>query len=160
MSVRDRIDAAILAHLQNNARLSNKELAARVDLAPSSCLERVRRLEREGVLRGYHADVAPTALGVQLQAMIAVRLHQEHSDEVTTFRAHARRLPECLTLYHMAGKNDFLLHVGVRDSSHLREIALDQVMSRPEVAHVETAVIFGFDRSDGIPDLRVTESQL
>lgn len=160
MPVRDRIDAAILAALQNNARLSNKELASRVDLAPSSCLERVRRLEREGVLRGYHANVQPEALGIQLQAMIAVRLHQAHSDEVTTFQAHARSLPECLTLYHMSGKNDFLVHVGVRDSTHLREISLDQIMSRPEVAHVETAVIFAFDRSDGIPDLRITESGL
>jgi DNA-binding Lrp family transcriptional regulator len=72
----DRIDRALVRALQKDARLSNKELAAQVGLAPSSCLERVRRLRRTGVLRGFHADVAPEALGVGLQALIAVQLRQ------------------------------------------------------------------------------------
>ena len=63
----DRIDFGIISELQNNARLSNKELAARVKLAPSSCLERTRRLTADGVLRGFHAEVDPAALGVGLQ---------------------------------------------------------------------------------------------
>ena len=65
----DRIDFEILAQLQNDARLSNKELAARVHLAPSSCLERVRRLRRLGAITGFHATVDPEVLGIALQAM-------------------------------------------------------------------------------------------
>ena len=78
MEALDRIDYEIVRRLRNNARLSNKELAAEVGLAPSSCLVRVRGLERDGVLRGYHADVDPGSLGVRLQAMISIRL-QRHS---------------------------------------------------------------------------------
>jgi DNA-binding Lrp family transcriptional regulator len=70
----DRIDFALLAALQKDARLSNKELAARVALAPSSCLERVRRLREEGVLTGFRAQVDPRALGIAMQALVFVRL--------------------------------------------------------------------------------------
>jgi DNA-binding Lrp family transcriptional regulator len=69
----DRIDFAILAALQNDGRLTNKELAGRVGLAPSSCLERVRRLREAGTLRGSHAEVDPAVLGIGLQALLAVR---------------------------------------------------------------------------------------
>lgn len=72
----DRIDRAILAHLQKNARLSNKELAAKVGLAPSSCLARVQRLTKQGVIKGFHAFVDPQALGIGLQALVAVKLKQ------------------------------------------------------------------------------------
>ena len=78
----DGIDFGILHELQNNARLSNKELAAKVKLAPSSCLERTRRLSAQGVLRGFHADVDPAALGVGLQAMIHVRLARHSRNHV------------------------------------------------------------------------------
>ncbi len=138
----DRIDHAILAALRNNARLTNKELAARVGLAPSSCLERVRRLHADGILLGYHAEIRPDALGISLQAMIAVRLMRHSRATVESFREHLRSMPEVMDIYHLAGANDFLLRVGVRDSDHLRELILSAFTSRPEVAHVETALIF------------------
>jgi DNA-binding Lrp family transcriptional regulator len=69
----DRTDLDILAHLQKDARLSNKELAAKIGLAPSSCLARVRRLERSGALHGYHAEVDARVYGVTLEALVAVR---------------------------------------------------------------------------------------
>ena len=68
----DRIDREILAHLQHDARISNKELAAKVGLAPSSCLARVRRLQRSGAILGYHAEVDPRVYGVTLEALVAV----------------------------------------------------------------------------------------
>ncbi len=138
----DRIDRILVAQLQNNARLSNKELAARVGLAPSSCLERVRRLVRDGVLRGFHADVNPGALGVALQAMIAVRLKQHSRDLAAAFRRHVAALPEVVSVFHIAGENDYLLQVAVHDVDHLRNFTLDRLTARDEVAHVETALIF------------------
>ena len=90
----DRIDFEILAALQEDARLSNKELAARIGLAPSTCLVRVRRLVEAGVLRGFHADIDPAALGVGLMAMISVRLSRHARDTVETFRQHVLSLPE------------------------------------------------------------------
>jgi DNA-binding Lrp family transcriptional regulator len=138
----DRIDFEIVAALQNNARLSNKELAAQVGLAPSSCLARVRRLQAEQVLRGFHAEVDPAALGIRLQALIAVRLRHHTRQLVETFRAHLLSLPEVVSVYHVSGRQDFLAHVGVRDADHLRDLALDAFTTRPEVAHIETSLIF------------------
>jgi len=148
----DRIDRALIAALQDDVRLSNKELAARVGLAPSSCLERVRRLRAAGVVRGAHAEIAPHALGVELEAMIAVQLRQHARAEVEAFRAHALSLPEVVAVYHVAGTYDFLVHVATRGASHLRNVALDAFTSRPEVARLETSLIFEATRSWRLPD--------
>ncbi len=138
----DRIDREILVALSNNARLSNKELAAKVGLAPSSALERFRRLVREKWLRGFHADVDPRAFGLGLEAMISVRLKQHSRDQFEAFRLYAQTLPEVVAAYHMAGGNDFLVHVRARDADHLRDFAIDAFTTRPEVGHLETALVF------------------
>lgn len=138
----DRTDLTILDALRKDARLSNKELAARAGLAPSSCLQRVRRLEQRGVIRGYHAEVDPGALGVGMQAMVAIRLSRHSRSLVDSFREHVLGTPEVRAIYHVAGASDFLLHVAVRDADHLRELVLGTLTVRPEVAHVETALIF------------------
>ena len=147
----DRIDCALLAALQNDGRLSNKELAARVGLAPSSCLERVRRLRETGVLRGVHAELDPASVGIGLQALIAVRLRQHSRDLVEAFRAHVLSLHEVISLFHVAGANDFLVHVAVRDANHLRDLALDAFTRRDEVAHLETSLVFEHARSAEMP---------
>ncbi len=138
----DRTDFAILAALQNDARLSNKELAARVGLAPSSCLERVKRLRQSRVLTGFRALVDPGALGIALQALVFVRLARHARQQVKAFREHALSLPETVGVYHVAGQHDFLVHVGVRDANHLRDLAMDAFTSRREVARIETHLIF------------------
>ena len=130
MPTLNRTDFAILASLQNDARLSNKELAARVGLAPSSCLERVRRLREEGVLTGFRAIVEPRALGIAMQALVFVTLARHARQQVKSFRQHALSLPEAIAVYHVAGQHDFLVHVGVRDANHLRDLAMDAFTSR------------------------------
>lgn len=148
----DRTDRAILALLQQDARLTNKELAARVGVAQSTCSERVRRLERTGVFSGYHAEVDQSMLGVGLQAMIAVRLQRHERSQVDRFRAYAESLPEVVAFYHMAGSDDFLVHVVVRDSEHLRDIAMGAFTAQPEVTHIETSIIFEHTRFLRVPD--------
>ena len=150
----DGIDGRILEALQNNARLSNKELAHAVGLAASSCLERVRRLVQSGVLRGFHAEVAPEAMGIELQAMIAVRLVKHSRGDFEAFRTHLLTLPEVMEVYHVSGGNDFLVHVGVRDVHHVRDLALDAFTSRPEVEHLETMIIFERVGNPVIPNYR------
>ena len=125
-----------------------------VGLAPSSCLERVRRLEARGVLRGYHAEVDSAALGVGLQAMVAIRLSRHSRAFVDSFREHVLGTPEVRVVYHVAGASDFLLHVAVRNAEHLRELVLSAITVRPEVAHVETALIFEQVRNTELPFLR------
>ena len=138
----DQTDREILAALANNARLSNKELAARVGLAPSSCHERLRRLVQTGAVLGFHADVNPSVLGYGIEAMIAVRLPQHSRQNFDQFRAYVVTIPEVVDVYHVSGEIDFLVHVVARDAQHLRDLALDRFLSRPEVGHIETELIF------------------
>lgn len=147
----DRIDGEIVAALQNDSRLSNKELAARVGLAPSTCLERVRRLRASGVLRGFHADVDPKALGIGLQAFVAIRLGRHSREVYETFQTHVLSLDEVVATYHVAGSNDFMLHVVVRDPQHLQVLILDAFTTWDEVVHVETTLIYGHKRRAALP---------
>lgn len=147
----DRIDIEILGLLQKNARLTNKEIAARVGLAPSSSYERVRRLWRGGAIKGFYAEVDPACMGVAIQALIAVRLNKHARDLVDKFWAHALSLPEVIAIYHLTGADDFLVHVAVRNSEHLRELALDAFTTREEVAHLETRLVFEARRTHRFP---------
>jgi DNA-binding Lrp family transcriptional regulator len=151
MSEFDEVDRRILAALRNDARISNKALAEAAGVAPSTCLARVARLEARGVVTGYHAELDPRAIGVGVQAMIAVRLEKHSRAEVDAFRAHLLSLAEVLTLYHVAGVNDFLVHVAVSDTEHLRRLVMDALTARPEVAHLETALIFSQTRNPKLP---------
>lgn len=147
----DRIDFAIVAALQNNARLSNKELAAKAGLAPSSCLERVRALTRAGILKGHHADVAPAALGIGLEALVAVRLVKHARQQFKSLYAHLHALPEVLAIFHVSGVNDLQVHVAVRDLQHLRDLIVEKFAGRPEVGHCETSVLFDVYRKHEWP---------
>ena len=138
----DATDFEILRQLQNNARISNKDLAERIGLAPSTTLVRTRQLERAGIIRSYRAAIDPAALGIGLQALIAVRLREHTAADVAAFQDYVLGLPEVMRLYHVAGADDFLVHVGVRDSDALRDFAMSALTTRPEVAHLETGLIF------------------
>lgn len=149
----DRIDDIILLELQKDARLSNKELAARVGLAPSSCLVRVQRLFASGVLTGSHARVDPAAMGIGLAAMISVQLGRHGRGTIERVAAELLALPEVVQLYHVAGSQDLLVHVVARGAEHLRVLVTDHFSAREEVAHIETALIFEHHRADVVPRL-------
>lgn len=149
----DRTDRQIVAHLTNDARTSNKQLAAKVGLAPSTCSERLKRLEEAGVFTGFHATVDPAALGIGLRALIAIRLRRHAANEVETFIQRAMGLPEVISVSHVTGANDFQVHVVVRGADHLRDLAVNAFTSWPEVAHIETSLIFAHHEKPGLPDL-------
>lgn len=143
----DRIDRDILGWLQHDARISNKDLAAKVGLAPSSCLSRVRRLEESGALLGYHAEVDPRVYGVTLEALIAIRLEKHARPAIASFERHIGTLAEVRGVFHVTGANDYLVHAAVSDAEHLREFALAAFATRAEVAHLETSLIFSHRRN-------------
>jgi DNA-binding Lrp family transcriptional regulator len=149
----DRTDRTIVALLQENARRTNKELAAAAGIAPSTCSERLRRLEDSGVLAGYRAVVDPAALGIGLRAVIAVRLGRHAAATVDRFRHHAEQMPEVVAFSHVTGANDFLVHVVVRDAAHLRQVAVAGFTGLPEVTHIETSLVFEHVDKSGLPDL-------
>jgi DNA-binding Lrp family transcriptional regulator len=149
----DRTDRQMIAHLTKDARTSNKQLAAATGLAPSTCSERLKRLEEGGVFTGFHAAVDPAVLGIGLRALIAIRLRRHAADEVETFINRAMALAEVTSVSHVTGANDFQVHVVVRGADHLRDLAVNAFTSWPEVAHIETSLIFAHHEKPGLPDL-------
>jgi len=148
----DAIDFKIIKALQENARLSNKEVAAKVHLSPSSCLERSRRLKEAGVLERFFTRVDAKAVGVNLQAMIAVKLERHSQASRETFREDALRCEEVVSLYHVTGVNDFLIHVAVRDAEHLRRLIVEELSTSVALERLETSMILD-ETSRGLPIL-------
>jgi len=138
----DDIDARLLTRLQRDGRVSNKELAAEVGLAPSSCLERVRRLREDGVLLGTRALVDAEAVGVALQAMVALRLQTHDQTSLRSLRALLESRDEVVGLYHLSGAEDLLVHVACRDTDHLRALVIDAIGAHAAVRQVETSLVF------------------
>jgi len=149
----DRTDRSILGLLAQNARQTNKELAESVGLSQSACLDRVRRLRAKGALRGSHADVDPAAFGIGVQAIVAVQLKRHTRSAVARFEKHALDLPQVTALYHVTGSNDYLAHAVAQDMDHLRDFTLDAITSLPEVARVETSLVFKETKKPVWPDL-------
>ena len=148
----DRIDFEILRMLQNDARISNKELALANGISPSTCLERVRRLKNGGVIQGYHATVKAESLGIAVQAMISIRLRQHASIDFEALMREMSETREVVNCYLLSGGNDFLVHVAVRDVEHLRTLVVDRFTARHEVAHIETALIFEYVKGSVLPN--------
>ncbi len=111
----DRIDRRILAALQQDGRLTNQALSERVALSPSACLARVRRLERAGVIEGYHARLDPFAIdvGIVLFAEVTLKGHSPH--ELARFDAAIAAMPQIVEASHVSGDFDYLLKVVVKD---------------------------------------------
>ena len=145
----DDIDRAILEALTEDARVPNNRLAERLGIAPSTCLQRVRALRRNGVLKGFHAEVDLAALGRPLQAMIAVRLTVHHREEIEDFTRAVRELPGVLSVFHVAGVNDYLVWVAAADAQDLREFVVDHLATHRSVAHAETSLIYEHRRGPG-----------
>jgi len=145
----DDIDRHIVRELARDARIANNALADRVGIAPSTCLGRVRSLRERGVIRGYHADVDPAALGRPLQAMIAVRLQSHARSRIRVFVAGVAGLPEVLNVFFLAGKDDFLLHVAAASTSALRDF-VETLSSNEDVSYTETSLIFEHIRADAV----------
>jgi DNA-binding Lrp family transcriptional regulator len=150
----DRTDFAILGLLQNDARLSIKEIAAEVGLAPSSTHERIRRLRDADILRGTHVEVDPKALGIGLEALLMIELSKHRRSTVDSFLDEVVKVPEVRFAFLVTGRHDLIVHVAVRDTQHLKDLALDNFTNRPGVARIETSIIFDARRRYDLPLLR------
>ncbi|MEV4319434.1 Lrp/AsnC family transcriptional regulator [Actinocrispum sp. NPDC049592] len=139
----DSVDVAILRILQTDGRIANKELAAKVGVAPSTCLDRVARLRRAGVITGYRADVDAAAVGRTVDALLAVQVQPHSRGVADAFVAHVLSLPETRAVHHVTGADDFIVHVSCGGTSDLQRLVLDQFTARREIGRVQTHLIFG-----------------
>ncbi|MGF6722586.1 Lrp/AsnC family leucine-responsive transcriptional regulator [Paraburkholderia sp. GAS41] len=151
----DTIDRRILAILQENGRLSNQEIAERVNLSPSPCLRRIRRLEESGVIRGYVALLDPQRLGLDLLAYVNVRLEKRGGPTLSPrgdgvplragathadlFRVAVQTWPEVVACHAMTGDMDYLLRVQVEDMAHFSRFVQDRLLHHPSVIDVKSS---------------------
>ena len=148
----DRIDLLLLAELQRAGRQTNAELADRVHLSPSACLRRVQRLEREGVIVGYRAEVDPERLGLGLQAFVRVQLKSHDAERIAIFAEQVNAWPEVVACHALTGDMDYLLHVIVAGLEHFSRFLLDKLLAQAEVADVNSSfVLRTVKASTGIP---------
>ncbi len=156
----DAIDRRILAILQENGRLSNQEIAERVNLSPSPCLRRIRRLEEAGVITGYVALLDPKQLGLDLLAYVSVRLEKRGgvapggsgATHAERFRAAVQAWPEVVACHAMTGDLDYLLRVQVEDMAHFSRFVQEQLLHHPSVIDVKTSfALESFKETTALP---------
>ena len=137
----DRTDLALLAVLQENGRIANAELAERVKLSPSACLRRVQRLERDGVIAGYSAQVDPARVGLGLQAFVRVQLARHDAATIAEFSAKVEAWDEVVACHALTGDMDYLLEVVVEDLEHFSRLLLDRLLNDATVDDVNSSFV-------------------
>ena len=137
----DRTDLAILSLLTKDARVSNKELATAVGLAPSSCHERLKSLREKKVLLGSHAEVDLHALGFSIEALLFIQLAKIGSGKVDEYLQRTAAIAEVRSVFLVSGHFDVVTHVAVRSMEHLKRVISDH-FHQTFVIRVETSVVF------------------
>ncbi len=135
----DHIDHKILKHLQENARITNAELAERVGLSPTPCLRRLRRLETEGIIKGYRTEINREALGVNVTVIILVKLEREDDKTLREFEAAIKNREEVMECYLVTGKFDYFIRVVVPSLATYETFLSETMLRMPNIATVESS---------------------
>jgi DNA-binding Lrp family transcriptional regulator len=134
----DRTDQAIIDELRRDARLSNVELAERVNLSPSPCLRRVRALEREGVIRGYHADIDPATVGRGFEVEVMIELTHKDRRTVEAFEQRITAMAPVIECRRMFGVPDYLVRVAVEDTQAYEAFYMNELAELPGIGRVSS----------------------
>lgn len=138
----DETDERIVWELTRDGRLSNKDLAERIGVAPSTCLARVRALRESGVLRSFHASPEWDALGLPIQAIVAVRLKAQARAQIRSYAQRVVTLPNVLNVFFLGGADDFFIHVACASTSQLRDFVATELSMDDSVASTQTNIVF------------------
>jgi len=144
----DELDQKILKALQASGRKKNADLARELGVAPSTMLERVRRLEDSGIVKGYRATIDPKMLGLNIQAFISVSLYRHDAENIRKFEEGVRRIHYVRACYHLTGRFDYLLHVAARDLTQLGALIKNEIASLPSFGKSETFLAFSEIKPD------------
>ena len=139
----DSKDRQIIRELQQNGRLTNNELAERVNLSPSPCLRRLRNMEKSGVIRGYTALVDQKAYGLPITVFVRIRLEHHSQETVTTFERNILDMEEVLECHLMTGDVDYLLHVIVESLETYETFIRQKIHRIPSIASIDTSFAYG-----------------
>lgn len=136
----DQIDRMILRELQDDARLTNQELAQRVSLTPSPCLRRVRELERAGVITGYRAIVDPAAVGRGFEVLVSLEVRHDR-EVVEAFEQAIADLPEVIEAYRLFGSPGYQIRIAVADAAAYERVWIEKLTALPGVSDVNSQLI-------------------
>ena len=139
----DHIDRLIIRELQTDARQTNQELAERVNLSPSPCLRRVRKLERDGVLLGYTAIVDQEKYGLPINAFVSIRLEKQTDAAIRAFEEGVQDIDEIIECYLMTGSRDYSLYVVSQSLKSYEQFIREKLTKLPGIAAIETSFAFG-----------------
>jgi DNA-binding Lrp family transcriptional regulator len=156
MACMDELDSAIVENLQRDGRLSNRDLAATLGIAPSTCLERTRALMARGVVTGYHAEVSLSALGRDVQALLQVQIRPLSREVINGFKAYVVTLPEVLSVFVVSGGDDFLVHVAVPSVEELHGFLMDKFSKRKEIVSFRSSIVFEHTQKQVVESLVAT----
>ena len=137
----DSVDRKILSILEKNARISNAELAEKVNLSPTPCLRRLRKLESTGLIRGYAALLDEKALGLQASALLFVNLEKNTKENAEQFEAALKLLPEVLECFVVAGRHDYVLRIVTRDLDDYARFIKERLAVLEKIADLESIII-------------------
>ena len=135
----DRIDFTILRELQQNARITNIELAQKAGLSPSACSRRVEQLEKSGVIEGYHANISNAAMGHPVTAIVHISLDRQSGSDLDKFEKAAADCPNIAACFLMSGEYDYILRVTARDMEHFEHIHKNWLSNLPGVSRVHSS---------------------
>ncbi|MDX1664648.1 MAG: Lrp/AsnC family transcriptional regulator [Candidatus Promineifilaceae bacterium] len=148
----DELDRAMLHHLQPDARLTNVELARRVDLSATGLQKRLRKLEERGVIEGYVTLLDRTALGFDMLCFVQVTLQKHEPEAVARFRDAVQGLSEVLECHHVTGEYDYLLKVVVRNTRHLEQFLMETLTPIPGMDKIRTSLVLSeIKRTTSVP---------
>jgi DNA-binding Lrp family transcriptional regulator len=148
----DAIDRQILTEVQADGRITNVDLSAKVGISAPPCLRRLRALEESGVIRGYHADIDPKALGYELTVFAMVGLSSQAESDLRAFEDRVKRLPQVIECNMLQGEIDFLLKCVAHDFADFQNFLVRELTSAPNVSSVKTSLVLRQNKAlPGVP---------
>ncbi len=142
----DNIDFQLLSYLQDDARISNAELAKKVGMAPSAVLERVKKLEQKAVIKSYSTRIEPAALNLKLLAFIFIRSSEGPGDTPTS--KLIAKIPEVLEVHHIAGEDCYLVKVRTEDTLSLVQLMRERFSKIPNIVSTKTTIVLETVKED------------
>ena len=137
----DKLDRRILSVLQKDGRLSMKDLGEQVGLSITPCIERVKRMERDGIISGYYARVNPVALGASLLMFVQITLSNKSGEMFDQFRREVLRIPQVLECHLVSGDFDYIIKARIQEMTEYRKLLGDILLQLPGAAQSKSYVV-------------------
>lgn len=146
----DSKDRQIIRALQANGRMTNQDLAEKVNLSPSPCLRRLRILEESGAIRGFHADVDAKAYGLPIMVFVRIRLERHNEEDVQRFERRIMAIDEVLECHVLTGASDYQLRVVVPDLDDYENFIRNRIHRIGGIASIDTSFVYGTVKSTSV----------